>query len=49
VLEMTKGQECADVQDLKRVSNGIAMNSTGIEGFCSYKYIIYTEVRSLGL
>jgi hypothetical protein len=45
LLATTKGKEWADIEDLKWVSNGErAENSIGIEEFCGYKYIIYTEV-----
>jgi hypothetical protein len=48
LLEVTKGKEWADVEDLKWYNNGEkARNSIDIEDFCKYKYIIYTEVFSL--
>ncbi|PMD24641.1 hypothetical protein NA56DRAFT_594946, partial [Hyaloscypha hepaticicola] len=44
LLEVTKGKEWADVEDLKWYSNAEkASNSLLIEDFCKYKYIIYTE------
>lgn len=50
LLEITKGKAWADVEDLKWVSNGEnATNAIGIEEFCKYKYIIYTEVSCVVL
>jgi glycosyl transferase family 90 len=47
LLEVTKGKEWADVEDLKWYTNGDkASNSLLIEDFCKYKYIIYTEVSN---
>jgi hypothetical protein len=47
LLEVTKGKEWADVEDLKWYSNAEkASNSLLIEDFCKYKYIIYTEVSN---
>ncbi|TVY14473.1 O-glucosyltransferase rumi-like protein [Lachnellula arida] len=44
LLAATKDQDWADVEDLRWETNGIkAKNSIGIEDFCKYKYIIYTE------
>ncbi|KAH8768815.1 glycosyl transferase family 90-domain-containing protein [Hyaloscypha finlandica] len=44
LLQLTKGKEWADVEDLKWFNNGEkARNSLLIEDFCKYKYIIYTE------
>jgi hypothetical protein len=45
LLEVTKGKEWADVEDLTWFTNADkASNSLLIEDFCKYKYIIYTEV-----
>jgi Glycosyl transferase family 90 len=45
LLQVTKGKEWADVEDLKWFNNAEkARNSLLIEDFCKYKYIIYTEV-----
>jgi hypothetical protein len=45
LLKVTKEKDWADVQNLEWVSNGEkAKNSIGIEDFCKYKYVIYTEV-----
>ena len=47
LLEVAKGKEWADVEDLKWYTNGDkASNSLLIEDFCKYKYIIYTEVSN---
>ncbi|RDL31112.1 Uncharacterized protein BP5553_09901 [Venustampulla echinocandica] len=44
LLQVTKGKEWADVQDMKWKTNGVmAENSIEVEDFCRYKYIIYTE------
>ena len=48
LLEATKGKSWADVELLEWGNNGVdAKNAIGIEDFCRYKYIIYTEVRIL--
>jgi hypothetical protein len=48
LLQVTKGKEWADVEDLKWFNNAEkARNSLLIEDFCKYKYIIYTEVLQL--
>ena len=45
LLEVTKGQPWADVEDLVWYDGGEkARNALQIEEFCKYKYIIYTEV-----
>lgn len=45
LLQVSKGKEWADVENMKWKTNGVmAENSIGIEDFCRYKYIIYTEV-----
>lgn len=45
LLKATKGKDWADVEVLKWETNGEkASNSIGIEDFCKYKYILYTEV-----
>jgi len=47
LLAATKDKDWADVEDLKWETNGLkAKNSIGIEDFCKYKYIIYTEVTT---
>ncbi|OCL01750.1 hypothetical protein AOQ84DRAFT_306094 [Glonium stellatum] len=44
LLRIAGGQEWADVKNLKWESGGKkAENAIGIEDFCRYKYIIYTE------
>ena len=46
LLQVTKKKEWADVENLEWENNGqAAKNAIGIEDFCKYKYIIYTEVR----
>ena len=46
LMQVTKGKEWADVQGIEWEDQGYsAKNSIPIEGFCKYKYIIYTEVR----
>ena len=48
LLSIARGKEWADVETLKWVDNGLAANhSLGIEEFCGYKYVIYTEVSPL--
>jgi hypothetical protein len=48
LLEVTKGKSWADVELLQWGNNAVdAKNAIGIEDFCKYKYIIYTEVRIL--
>jgi hypothetical protein len=45
LLEVTKGKDWANVEDLVWFNNGEkAKNSIPIEDFCKYKYIVYTEV-----
>jgi hypothetical protein len=48
LLQVTKGKEWADIEDLKWFNNAEkARNSLLIEDFCKYKYIIYTEVLQI--
>jgi hypothetical protein len=48
LLQATKQKEWADVEDLEWENNAqAAKNAIGIEDFCKYKYIIYTEVSRL--
>ena len=50
LLQATKGKPWADVELLKWGTNAVdAENAIGIEDFCKYKYIIYTEVVMLPL
>ena len=45
LLEVTKGKEWADVEELVWYNAGEkTKNAIPIEDFCTYKYIIYTEV-----
>ncbi len=49
LLAIAKSKEWADVEVLNGEAKGErANNSIGVEDFCKYKYIIYTEVRLIG-
>lgn len=48
LLQKTKEKEWADVEVLRWENSGEkSPNALGIEEFCKYKYIIYTEVSAL--
>jgi hypothetical protein len=45
LMQVTKGKEWADVEGLEWQEQGYrARNSIDVEGFCRYRYIVYTEV-----
>jgi hypothetical protein len=49
LLDATRDKSWADVEVLKWGTNGVdAENAIGIEDFCKYKYIIYTEGITVG-
>ena len=50
LLKAARGREWADVETLNWVESGNkANNSLGIEEFCRYKYVLYTEVSKFAV